>query len=63
MSRTKRKEYTKSKRFDSSCRNHGGCGYCEQNRTWFDTKKRSGASVKEGIKELYEWLDEEYDYE
>ena len=40
MSRTKRKAYTKSKRFDSSCRNHGGCGYCQANRTWFDKKHR-----------------------
>jgi len=28
-----RKPYRKSKAFDPSCRNHGGCGYCEENRT------------------------------
>ena len=40
MSRTYKKPYTKSKRFDSSCRNHGSCGYCESTRTFFDKKKR-----------------------
>lgn len=29
----KRQPYRKSKRFDSSCRNHGGCPWCESNRT------------------------------
>ena len=24
-----------SKRFDWSCRNHGGCCYCEENRLYF----------------------------
>ena len=28
-----RKEYHGSKRFDSTCCNHGSCGYCEDNRT------------------------------
>jgi hypothetical protein len=32
MSRTIKRPYTKSKRFDKSCRCHGGCGYCEGNR-------------------------------
>lgn len=27
-----RKPYRKSKRFDKTCRNHGGCPYCEGNR-------------------------------
>lgn len=40
MSRTYKKPYTKSKRFDSSCRNHGSCGYCYCTRTYFDKKKR-----------------------
>ena len=29
----KRKEYTGSKQFDHSCRNHGSCGWCKSNRT------------------------------
>ena len=28
----KRKPYKGSKRFDHSCRNHGSCGYCLNNR-------------------------------
>lgn len=27
-----RKPYMGSKRYDKSCRNHGGCPYCERNR-------------------------------
>lgn len=27
-----RKEYRKSKRFDKTCRNHGGCKWCQGNR-------------------------------
>jgi hypothetical protein len=32
MTRTKRKPYTGSKAFDSTCRNHGSCSYCYNNR-------------------------------
>jgi 5-methylcytosine-specific restriction endonuclease McrA len=32
MSRTKKRPYTKSKRFDVTCRNHGSCSYCRSNR-------------------------------
>lgn len=35
----KRKPFRKSKAFDASCRNHGSCGYCEQNRTFNSRKK------------------------
>ena len=28
----RRKPYRKSKVFDKTCRNHGGCPYCEGNR-------------------------------
>jgi len=38
-----RKQYTDSRRFDSSCKCHGGCPYCENNRTHFDKKKRTVA--------------------
>ena len=34
-----RKPYRKSKAFDRTCRNHGRCSYCEQNRTHQNTKK------------------------
>jgi len=39
MSRTKKNPYTKSKRFDKSCRNHGGCPYCLSNRLHKHHKK------------------------
>ena len=29
----KRKPYRKAKAFDASCRNHGGCPWCESSRT------------------------------
>lgn len=29
----KRKQYRGAKAFDSSCRNHGSCPYCQSNRT------------------------------
>jgi hypothetical protein len=46
-----KKEYRKpwrgSKRFDSSCRNHGSCGYCQNNRTYFDKKARARVEGQE----------------
>jgi hypothetical protein len=35
----KRKPYRDSRRFDYSCRNHGGCPYCESNRTYKNKEK------------------------
>ena len=32
MSRTIKKPYRKSRRFDKTCRNHGSCSYCYRNR-------------------------------
>jgi hypothetical protein len=46
----RRKEYTGSKRFDSSCRCHGSCSWCEQNRTYQDRRDRLAAD-----EELREW--------
>lgn len=44
MSRTWHKDRVEkargSKRWSSSCRNHGSCSWCERNRTFFDTKAR-----------------------
>jgi hypothetical protein len=37
----KRKEYRGSARWDCTCRNHGSCGYCENNRTIFDKRARA----------------------
>ena len=39
----KRKPYRKAKAVDGSCRNHGGCPYCESGRQHFDRKKRLAA--------------------
>lgn len=30
----KRKPYSGSKAIDRTCRNHGGCGWCEENRKY-----------------------------
>lgn len=56
MSRTKRKGYTGAKRFDASCRCHGGCGYCESNRTHKFVKRE--VSAKEQQKEYVEYSKE-----
>ena len=37
----KRKPYTKAKAVDKSCRNHGSCKWCEDNRT-YKNRKREG---------------------
>lgn len=50
----KRKPYRKSKRFDRSCRNHGGCPYCEDNRTYQKRKSEMDSEMK-----IEEWIEEE----
>ena len=48
-----RKHYRGSKQFDSFCRNHQGCPWCEGNRT-YSTKKRENefkAKLNEGLSE------------
>ena len=35
-----RKPYRRSKRFDCTCRNHGSCEWCRNNRLYFDRKYR-----------------------
>ena len=34
-----RKPYTGSKDFDKTCRNHGGCPWCEENRKYKNIKR------------------------
>lgn len=34
-----RKEYYGSKAIDRSCRNHGGCPWCEENRQYKNLKR------------------------
>ena len=43
MSRTTRKPYTKSKRFDRTCRANGGCHWCSSDRTYADAKRLAAA--------------------
>ena len=43
MSRTHKRPYTGSKRFDTSCRCHGSCGYCRNNRLHSTQQRRSAA--------------------
>jgi len=45
MSQSKKKSYTGSKTFDSSCRNHGDCPWCESGRQHFDRKRRKAADL------------------
>jgi len=39
MSRTRKKPYTKSKRFDKTCRNNGSCPHCRGNRQYKNKKQ------------------------
>jgi len=41
-----RKPYTKSKRFDRSCRCHGGCDYCRNNRLAADKRRLEDAEER-----------------
>ena len=43
MSKTQRKPYRGSRRFDKTCRCHGSCPYCRGNRTHNDRKRRKAA--------------------
>lgn len=51
-----RKPYYRSARFDMSCRCHGGCAYCYNNRMHSDRKARMKTNPKEQLEEM----DEEY---
>lgn len=42
----KRKPFYKSKRFDRSCRCHGGCPYCEGNRMYSTIKRKQDSDLK-----------------
>lgn len=38
----KRKPYRKAKAIDKSCRNHGSCKWCEENRTYKNRRRIVG---------------------
>lgn len=50
----KRAPYQKSKRFDPTCRNHGSCCWCENNRMHPYNRDRDDAE-----EEIEEFLEEE----
>lgn len=57
-----RKPYRRSLRFDRSCRNHGDCGYCENNRTYFDKKLRYAADEElRNFKKMIPLYEVDYD--
>lgn len=45
----KRKPYTGSKAIDRTCRNHGSCGWCEENRKYKYIKREE--ACRERLKE------------
>ena len=51
-----RKLYYDTRRFDRSCRNHGGCEYCEGNRKFANRRRELAAEeeLRAGLSEYYE---------
>ena len=47
-----RKQYRRSKLFDPSCRNHGGCPWCEGNRMHQQRKEEEKSQY-----EMKEWVE------
>ena len=47
MSRTHRRPYSGAKSFDSSCRCHGGCPYCEEGRMYRTWKRIPGDEIEQ----------------
>ena len=47
-----REEYRGSKAFDKTCRNHGGCSWCEENRKYKYLKRQ--AAMEEAEDEFWE---------
>ena len=43
MSRTTKKPYSGTKAFDATCRNHGSCPHCRDNRAYNTTKRKEAA--------------------
>jgi hypothetical protein len=42
----KRKQYRRSKLIDHTCRNHGSCSWCEENRKYGNHKRDQSAKDK-----------------
>lgn len=52
----KRKPYYGSARFDRSCRCHGGCGYCEDNR--LRSRRKAELEARQEIEDFKKTLDD-----
>lgn len=52
MSRTIKRPYRKSRAFATSCRSHGGCPWCEGNRTHATAKRLLSAEEQEAANHL-----------
>lgn len=42
-----RKQYRGAKSISYSCRNHGGCSWCKENRTYNNRKRKAKTEVKD----------------
>ena len=42
-----RKQYRGSKAIDKTCRNHGGCDWCEENRKYKERRLKESADIDE----------------
>lgn len=51
----RRKKYYDLRAVDCACRNHGVCGWCVGNRTFFDKKQRDLADLQLDIKDISQW--------
>lgn len=54
MSRSRKRPYTGSKRFDRTCRNHGSCPWCRGNRLC--SLHRGEDAAKHQLDEFYDKL-------
>ena len=50
-----RKPYRGSKTFDRTCRNHGSCDWCRDNRLYNSRKKLESSNDKLKETEEYKW--------
>lgn len=60
MSRTNKRPYTGSKQFDRTCRSHGDCPWCQNNRRY--AQRKADEAYKDQLEELTmsDELDAEY---
>lgn len=52
MSRSVKRSYSGSKRFDVTCRNHGACPHCRKNRTFSRLQKIREPLEKFAVNEI-----------